>query len=138
MHFKVVECQPDDHKLNAFCKFVCGFTFAFHYVCIQRGATMSFSQARPKSYESLQSIGYSWICNFEYLLHDIDIYIYFFFTFYRERKFHFVIRDHPFKTSACLRGGEGCPHGPMVERSQYIRIKNPLHKHFVVMPMVGS
>ena len=21
-------------------------------------------------------------------------------------------RDHPFKTSACLRG-EGCPHGPM-------------------------
>ena len=29
------------------------------------------------------------------------------------------IRDHPFKTSACLRG-EGCPHVPMVERSQYM------------------
>ena len=27
-------------------------------------------------------------------------------------------------------GGEGCPHGPMVKRSQYIRFKNPLHKHF--------
>ena len=25
-------------------------------------------------------------------------------------------------------GGEGCPHLPMVERSQYIRIKTPLHK----------
>ena len=35
-------------------------------------------------------------------------------------------------------GGEGCPHGPMVERSQYIRIKNPLHKHFAGMPMVGG
>ena len=34
-------------------------------------------------------------------------------------------------------GGEGCPHVPMVERSQYIRIKNPLHKHFAGMPMVG-
>ena len=45
--------------------------------------------------------------------------------------------DHPFKTSACLRG-EGCPHGPMVKRSQYIRVKNPLHKHFAGMPMVGG
>ena len=35
-------------------------------------------------------------------------------------------------------GGEGCPHVPMVERSQYIRIKNPLHKHFAGMPMVGG
>ena len=35
-------------------------------------------------------------------------------------------------------GGEGCPHGPMVKRSQYIRIKNPLHKHFAGMPMVGG
>ena len=35
-------------------------------------------------------------------------------------------------------GGEGCPYGPMVERSQYIRIKNPLHKHFAGMPMVGG
>ena len=35
-------------------------------------------------------------------------------------------------------GGEGCPHVPMVERSQYIRIKNPLHKHFPGMPMVGG
>ena len=26
----------------------------------------------------------------------------------------------------------------MVKRSQYIRIKNPLHKHFVGMPMVGG
>ena len=34
--------------------------------------------------------------------------------------------------------GEGCPHGPMVKRSQYIRIKNPLHKHFAGMPMVCS
>ena len=32
--------------------------------------------------------------------------------------------------------GEGCPHVPMVQRSQYIRIKNPLHKHFAGMPMV--
>ena len=46
-------------------------------------------------------------------------------------------RDHPFKTSACLRG-EGCPHVPMVKRSQYIRIKNPLHKHFAGMPMVAD
>ena len=46
-------------------------------------------------------------------------------------------RDHPFKTSACLRG-EGYPHVPMVQRSQYIRIKNPLHKHFAGMPMVGG
>ena len=47
------------------------------------------------------------------------------------------IKDHPFKTSACLRG-EGCPHVQMVKRSQYIRIKNPLHKHFAGMPMVGG
>ena len=39
------------------------------------------------------------------------------------------IRDHPFKTSACLRGGGV---------SQYIRIKNPLHKYFAGMPMVGG
>ena len=25
---------------------------------------------------------------------------------------------------------EGCPHVPMVKRSQYIMIKNPLHKQF--------
>jgi hypothetical protein len=48
----------------------------------------------------------------------------------------FLHRDHPFKTSACHRG-EGCPHVPMVKRSQYIRIKNPLHKNFAGMPMVG-
>ena len=47
------------------------------------------------------------------------------------------VGDHPFKTSACL-WGKGCPHGPMVKRSQYIRIKNPLHKHFAGMPMVGG
>ena len=35
-------------------------------------------------------------------------------------------------------GGEGCPHVPMVKRSQHIRIKNPLHKHFSGMPMVGG
>ena len=35
-------------------------------------------------------------------------------------------------------GGEGCPHGPMVKRSQYIGIKHPLHKHFAGMPMVGG
>ena len=35
-------------------------------------------------------------------------------------------------------GGEGCPHVPMVERSQYIRIKNPLQKHFAGIPMVGG
>ena len=34
--------------------------------------------------------------------------------------------------------GEGCPHAPMVKRSQYIRIENPLHKHFAGMPMVGG
>ena len=33
------------------------------------------------------------------------------------------VRDHPFKTSACIRG-EGCPHVPMVKRLQYIRIKS--------------
>ena len=37
-----------------------------------------------------------------------------------------------------ILGGEGCPHGPMVKRSQYIRIKNPLHKHFAGMSMVGG
>ena len=36
-----------------------------------------------------------------------------------------------------VSGGKGCPHVPMVKRSQYIRIKNPLHKHFAGMPMVG-
>ena len=46
------------------------------------------------------------------------------------------IRDHSFKTSACLRG-EGCPHVPIIQRSQYIRIKNPLHKRFAGIPMVG-
>ena len=46
-----------------------------------------------------------------------------------------LLGDHPFKTSACL-GGEGRPHVLMVKRSQYIRIKNPLHKHFAGMPMV--
>ena len=29
---------------------------------------------------------------------------------------NYNIRDHPFKTSACLRG-KGCPHMPMVKRS---------------------
>ena len=33
--------------------------------------------------------------------------------------------------------GEGYPHVPMVKRSQYIRIENPIHKHFAGMPMVG-
>ena len=41
-----------------------------------------------------------------------------------------LVRDHPFNMSACLRG-EGYP------RSQYIRVKNPLYKHFAGMPMVG-
>ena len=35
-------------------------------------------------------------------------------------------------------GGQGCPHVQMVERSQNIRIKNSLHKHFAGMPMVGG
>ena len=35
-------------------------------------------------------------------------------------------------------GGEGCPHVPTFKRSQYIRIKNPIHKHFAGMPMVGG
>ena len=48
-----------------------------------------------------------------------------------------AIRDHPFKMSARLRG-EGCPHVPMVKRSKYVRIKNPLHKRFAGMPMVGG
>ena len=33
---------------------------------------------------------------------------------------------------------EGCPHVPMVQRSQYLRIKNLLHKHFAGMPLVGG
>ena len=41
------------------------------------------------------------------------------------------VRDHPF-----VLEGKGCPHFPMVERSQYIRIKNPLHKYFDEMSMV--
>ena len=40
------------------------------------------------------------------------------------------LRDNQIKTSACFRG-EGCSYVPMVERSQYIRSKNPLHKHFL-------
>ena len=44
---------------------------------------------------------------------------------------------HNLRNLMCLRG-EGCPHVPMVQRSQYIRIKNPLHKHFAGMPMVGG
>ena len=40
--------------------------------------------------------------------------------------------------SAYLRGEGVSPgHVPMVKRSQYIRIKNPLHKHFAGMPMVA-
>ena len=35
-------------------------------------------------------------------------------------------------------GGKGYPHVPMVKRSHYIRIKNPFHKHFAGMPMVGG
>ena len=35
-------------------------------------------------------------------------------------------------------GGEECPLVPMVKRSQYKRIKNPLHKHIAEMPMVGG
>ena len=50
---------------------------------------------------------------------------------------YLCIWDHPFKTSACLKG-EGCPHVPMVKRSQYIRINNPLQKYFPGMPMVGG
>ena len=42
----------------------------------------------------------------------------------------FFIRDH-------LRGGGGSPL-PMVKRSQYIRIKNSLHKHYPEMLMVGG
>ena len=57
--------------------------------------------------------------------------------FQQEISDSFSIWDHPFKTSTCL-GGEGCPHVPMVKWSQYIRIKNPLHKHFAGMPMVGG
>ena len=34
-------------------------------------------------------------------------------------------------------GVEVCPDVPMVQRSQYIRIKNPLHKHVAGMPLVG-
>ena len=45
--------------------------------------------------------------------------------------------DHSFKTSACLRE-EGCPLVPMVLISQYIRIKNPLHKHFAGMPKFAN
>ena len=46
------------------------------------------------------------------------------------------LRDRPFETSACLRG-ERCLHVPMFKRSLYIMIKNPLHKHFAGLPMVG-
>ena len=34
-------------------------------------------------------------------------------------------------------GGSPCANGQKVKRSQYIRIKNPLNKHFAGMPMVG-
>ena len=34
-------------------------------------------------------------------------------------------------------GGRGVPMCRKVKSSQYIRIKNPLHKHFAGMPMVG-
>ena len=45
--------------------------------------------------------------------------------------------DHSVKTSTCLREA-WCPHVLMVKRSQYLRIKNPLHKHFAGMPMEGG
>ena len=35
-------------------------------------------------------------------------------------------------------GGEGCPRVPMVKRSQYIKIKNLIHKHFAGMLIVGG
>ena len=46
-----------------------------------------------------------------------------------------LIRDHPFQTSACLRGGRGVPmcDGPkvIVHKDQ-----NPFQKHFAGMLMV--
>ena len=45
------------------------------------------------------------------------------------QKFHGF---HSFLMSACL-SGEECPHVLMVQRAQYMRIKNPLHKHFAGM-----
>ena len=47
------------------------------------------------------------------------------------------IRDHSFKTSACLRGGgvSPCADGPKVTVH---KDQNPLHKHFAGMPMVGG
>ena len=47
------------------------------------------------------------------------------------------LKGNQIKTAACFRG-EGCPHVPMVKTSRYIRIKNPLRKHFAGMPMVGG
>ena len=47
-----------------------------------------------------------------------------------------LVRDLHLRLQHVL-GGEGCPHGPIFKRSQYIRIKNPLHKHFAGIAMVG-
>ena len=56
-----------------------------------------------------------------------------------------IIHTHKSETIHLRRqhvlGGEGCPvstcaDGPKV--TQYIRIKNGLHKHFAGMPMVGG
>ena len=63
-------------------------------------------------------------------------------TIYRKRAFQGFL-DPIQKGTIHLRrqhvlGGEGYPHVPMVKRSQYIRIENPLHKHFAGMPMVGG
>ena len=46
-------------------------------------------------------------------------------------------RGHPFKTSACIRW-EGVSTCADDRTSSYIRVKNPLHKHFAGMPMVGG
>ena len=38
---------------------------------------------------------------------------------------------------SCFHEQKKFKNGPMVKRSQYIRIKNLLHKYFAGMPMVG-
>ena len=51
-----------------------------------------------------------------------------------------MVRDHPFKTSACLRG-EGCPHVPMHHDGQKVTVHKDQKfpsQAFAGMPMVGG
>ena len=47
------------------------------------------------------------------------------------------VRDHPFKTSACLRGGGVSPFADGQKVTVH-KDKKTLHKDFAGMPMVGG